>query len=1082
MFPAASAAPLVGRTRELTWLDAKLDDALAGRPQVLLITGEAGIGKSRLLRELQRRATARGAEVCPGRCREGDTVPYLPFLRSFLPRLERACREEGDRHGQADLIARLSGHREPPTGDSAPSPEQEQAWLFFAVAETAIRLARRERVVVTIDDLQWADRPSIDLLYQLVVEVADAGLGAPVRLLLAATMRPQPEGELAAAIARVQREEVCHALRVGGLAEGESAELVRALGLERSSRQLISTVHSTTRGNPLHIEAVVQRVAGSGAVHDRGGELVADPAIVTSAPPADISRALEARIDALSEPVREVLILASFLDEPVSAGVLAQLAREADVAGAIAEAIDANAVVSEEDGIHFVHPLFAHLLQRRPDLAQRRRIHLDAADALERAADADADQAAHVHEVAHHLIEAGPAAAPGRTLEWTRHAGDRSWSMLAWGDAARCYEVAGQAAEEVGAPAAEIGALHFRAGLAHYRAMAFGPSADQLERAARFLASAGDTRGVALARLEGVRAGIMTGGFGVAVDVAPLEEAVDALTDDPGLAGRLLGQIAEAHWVRGEIDKGRDLAARALELARGAGDDSTCARALVTSAVIAWLRLDLDGALRLLLEARDHAGRAGDPWVEGIVLPRLALTLLWLGRLDEAEAAAEEGSDSCRELGDWAERSLALSARVGVAAARGDFEAVERWSAEAWTAVRLSRYVWSASLFLPTLAATRALRGAGDEAAQALDRLTDLQTPDAMAHVFEEGVWLARQLVRAYTGEVDAIRTELAAHPERIKARWGVALGTVARFAVLGELADTAGVEVPINRVERGLARAADRGMTITDGLTFVVARVRALIARLDGRAADAERHLHDAVTVCEEIGARPELARASLEQARLRIEGDDPERAGPLAARAAGLFRELGMSTFARTADEIVRAARGDQSPDLRHEGTVIVAFFDVAGSTATTERIGDRAYRAAAADLEAELRGAVADHGGQAIEGITLGDGILAVFRSAGEAIACARRVHEDVTATPLRLHVGIHAGEVLWSDAGVHGATVNIAARVCDRAGAGETFVTDRIRRLTHTSVEVDLDDRGLHDLKGLSEPLRLFALRT
>lgn len=1080
MFPAASAPPLIGRSRELAWLDERLDDALTGKPQVLLITGEAGIGKSRLLRELQRRSTGRGAEVCPGRCRDGHNVPYLPFLRSLLPRLERACREDGDPHGHAELIARLSGRPDQPTAGAEPSPEQEQAWLFFAVAETAVRLARRERLVVTIDDLQWADAPSIDLLYQLVVEIADAGVGAPVRLLLAATMRPQPEGELAAAIARVQREEICHTLRVGGLAEGESAELVRALGLERSSRQLISTVHGTTRGNPLHIEAIVQQAAGSGAVHDRGGELVADPAIIASTPPADISAALEAQIDGLSERGREILTLASFLDDPVQLRLLAELAGGSDVAGAVAEAVEAGVVFSDEHELHFANPLFAHLLRKRPDAMQRRAIHLDAADALEHAV--DIDEAARVHEVADHLIDAGPAAAPDRTLEWARRAGDRSWSMLAWGDAARCYETAGRAAEDVEAPAGEIAYLHFRAGVAHYRAMGFGPSIDQLQRAARFFTIADDARGLALARLERVRADIMTRGFGAAVDIEPLEEALEALTDDPGLAGRLLAQIAESHWVRGDIDKGRQVAARALELAQGAGDDTTCARALVTSAVIAWLRLDLGNALALLLEARDHAGRSGDPWIEGIVLPRLALTLLWLGRLAEAEAAAGEANEACRELGDWAERSLALSALVGVAAARGDFEAVERFAGDAWTAVRLSRYVWSASLFLPTLAATRAVRGNAGEAARALDQLADLQASDAMAAVLEEGVWLARQLVRAYTGEVEKVRVELAAHPERITARWPVALGTVARFAVLAELADSTAADVPIDRIERGLARAAEREMTITDGVTFVIPRVRALAARIDGRLDDAERHLHDAVRACEQIGARPELARTSLEWARLRVAQGDDDRAEPLAARAAGLFRELGMPAFTLAAEGVAREARGEAAPDLRGQEAVVVVFFDVAGSTATTERIGDRAYRAAATGVEAKLRGAVADHGGQTIEGITLGDGVLAVFGSARDAIVCASRVHDDMTATPLRLHVGIHAGDVLWSDAGVHGGTVNIAARVCDRAGAGETLVTDTVRHLARTSVEVRLDDRGPHELKGLHEPIRLFAVGT
>jgi class 3 adenylate cyclase len=1079
VFPAASAPPLVGRSRELTWLDARLDEALAGKPQVLLITGEAGIGKSRLLRELQRRATARGAEVCPGRCREGRTVPYLPFLRSFLPRLERACREDGDPHGHAELIARLAGRPDQTTGSAEPSPEQEQAWLFFAVAETAIRLARRGTLVITIDDLQWADPPSIDLLYQLVVEIADAGLGAPVRLLLAATMRPQPEGELGAALGRVQREEICHTLRVGGLAEGESAELVRALGLERSSRQLISTVHGTTHGNPLHIEAVVQQAAGSGALHDRGGELVVDPAVVASAPPSDISAALDARIDDLSDRAREVLTLAAFLDDPVSPGFVAELAGAADVAGAIAEAVDAGVVSSDTDEVRFAHPLFAHLLRQRPDATQRRAIHLDAADVLERAA--DIDESVRVHEVAHHLIEADPVAPPDRVLEWARRAGDRSWSILAWGDAARCYETAGRAAEDVGAPAVEIAHLHFRAGVAHYRAMAFGPSSELLQRAARFSAIGDDARGVALARLERVRADIMTSGFGAAVDIAPLEAALDALTDDPALAGRLLTQIAEAHWVRGDIDEGRKLAARALELAREADDDATCVRALVTSAVVAWLRLDLDDALELLLEGRERADRSDDPWVGVIVLPRLALTLLWVGRLAEAEAVAAEASDTCRELGDWAERSLALSALVGVAAARGDFEAVERWAGDAWTAVRLSRYVWSASLFLPTLAATRALRGSTDEAAWALDRLADVQGSDTMA-VFEEGVWLARQLVRVYTGEVDEAHTELTAHPERVSARWPVALGTVSRFAVLAELADAEAVDVPLDRIERGLARAAARGMTVTDGLPFVIPRVRALAARLDGRMDDAEGLLRDAVTLCEQTGARPELARASLEWARVRLADGDSVGAEPLAARAAGLFRELAMPAFALAADAVVREARGESAPDLRGRGAVVVAFFDVAGSTATNERIGDRAYRAAAVGVEANLRSAVADHGGQAIEGITLGDGVLAVFGSARDAIACAKRVHADATATPLRLHAGVHAGDVLWSEAGVHGGTVNIAARVCDRAGAGETFVTDTVRHLARTSVEVRFGDRGLHELKGLIEPIRLYAVET
>src|SRR5688572_22185578 len=103
------APPLVGRRDELAWLEQRLDDALAGRPQLVLLSGDAGVGKSRLLREVQHAAAARGADVCACRCRQSLDLPYLPFASSLLPRLERVTQGDPSVESYAAVIGRLTG-------------------------------------------------------------------------------------------------------------------------------------------------------------------------------------------------------------------------------------------------------------------------------------------------------------------------------------------------------------------------------------------------------------------------------------------------------------------------------------------------------------------------------------------------------------------------------------------------------------------------------------------------------------------------------------------------------------------------------------------------------------------------------------------------------------------------------------------------------------------------------------------------------------------------------------------------------------------------------------------------------------
>jgi len=160
---------------------------------------------------------------------------------------------------------------------------------------------------------------------------------------------------------------------------------------------------------------------------------------------------------------------------------------------------------------------------------------------------------------------------------------------------------------------------------------------------------------------------------------------------------------------------------------------------------------------------------------------------------------------------------------------------------------------------------------------------------------------------------------------------------------------------------------------------------------------------------------------------------------------------------------------------------GLTVILFADIANSTALTERFGDAAFRDKARALDDALRGAITGADGTAVEGKLLGDGVLAVFTSARDAIACAGSCHAAAQDTDLQLHVGIHAGDVIREGGNVFGGAVNIAARVSDASGAGETFVSQTVRDLARTSAGVSFEDRGEHALKGIDEPQRLFAVK-
>ncbi len=175
-------------------------------------------------------------------------------------------------------------------------------------------------------------------------------------------------------------------------------------------------------------------------------------------------------------------------------------------------------------------------------------------------------------------------------------------------------------------------------------------------------------------------------------------------------------------------------------------------------------------------------------------------------------------------------------------------------------------------------------------------------------------------------------------------------------------------------------------------------------------------------------------------------------------------------------------RVALSEPPLAVQPSGTAIVLFTDIVDSTALTEVLGDEVFRTASRTLDEAIREAMRETGGTPVDGKVLGDGVMSVFTSAAQAIAAARRCIALSAESELRLHVGLHAGDVIREKDNVYGGAVNIASRICGLSQPGEILVSQTVRDLARTSAGVQFDDRGEHDLKGIADPVRVFAVRS
>jgi len=261
-------AVLVGRERELAGMAGALEDVIGGHGRLFLLSGEPGIGKSRLAEELARHARNRGALVVVGRCWEAGGAPafwpWVQSLRSYV----RAC-DLDDLVGELgpgaaeiapilpELYELIPGLLQP----TAPESEGARFRLFHAIAEFLRRASERRSLVLILDDLHAGDAPSLLLLRFLARELDS------MHVLLVAAMRdvdPIPGEALTEMLAEVVREPATRRASLAGLTQADVAEYVQLVAAEIASPALTSTLYAETEGNPLFLTESVRLLALEG--------------------------------------------------------------------------------------------------------------------------------------------------------------------------------------------------------------------------------------------------------------------------------------------------------------------------------------------------------------------------------------------------------------------------------------------------------------------------------------------------------------------------------------------------------------------------------------------------------------------------------------------------------------------------------------------------------------------------------------------------------------------------------------------------------------------------------------------------
>ncbi|MDP9374902.1 MAG: AAA family ATPase, partial [Chloroflexota bacterium] len=492
---------VVGRAPYLTALDEAVERARRGRGQAVLVAGEAGIGKSRLVAEARARAGQRGLAVLHGACFEGDrALPYAPFLdllRGFCagqPRGALAGVFDAQARELVKVLPDLAPLLPAATPTPALDPASEQRRLFHAFAQLFARLAARQPTLVAVEDVHWSDDTSLELLLYLARQLSER------RLLLLLTYRSdESHPGLGHALAELDRGRLAIELRLPPLNAGEVAAMLHAiLGPERPVRaEFLRTLYALSEGNPFFVEELLPSLTAAGDPVDTGIVPAREPPRAMPIPRA-VRDAVGRRSQRVSPAARRLLELAAVAGRRFDFALLREALRfdERTVLRLLKELCAAQLVVEETaERFAFRHALtreaiYAGLLAR-----ERQILHRLVADTLERRPAGTGE--APLADLARHCFAAGTWA---KAREYARRAGEQAQELYAHRAAGELFTLALEATRQLALP--PPAALHRARGRAHETRGDFEAARDDYEAALEAARAAGDRRAAWQALLD----------------------------------------------------------------------------------------------------------------------------------------------------------------------------------------------------------------------------------------------------------------------------------------------------------------------------------------------------------------------------------------------------------------------------------------------------------------------------------------------------------------------------------------------------------------------------------------------------
>jgi class 3 adenylate cyclase len=432
--------PFIGRAEPLKRLSDRLSETVNGRGGVIMLRGEPGIGKTRLLEEFASEAAEYGAVVLRGGCYDGEwQPPYGPFAEIVAAYVREAAQAElAETVGKrADILARIApalyqrfeGVSEPVRLDK----DEERFRLFDAVAQFFLSAARRAPLVLILDDLHWADRGTVALLNHVSRFIS----GNPI--LLIGAYRDAEIGRahpLSTALAALARNPDCETISLVGLHSGDLASLLKMIGDEEAPPQLVKGILQATEGNPLFFRELLLHLVQEGKILRNGSGWGTSLELAELAIPEGVRQLIGQRLVKLSADANRLLSVASAFNGSFEVDIVSSASGlDEDAAlNAIDEALNAQVLRpgAESDKFDFTHALTRHTLYSEMNSARRTRLHRKIAEEMERRW--SERTTAHAAELAYHFWRGAAASRPPRGAEYAIAAADNAEAAYAHDD------------------------------------------------------------------------------------------------------------------------------------------------------------------------------------------------------------------------------------------------------------------------------------------------------------------------------------------------------------------------------------------------------------------------------------------------------------------------------------------------------------------------------------------------------------------------------------------------------------------------------------------------------------------------